>query len=139
VTDGYSGVELSASPPNIIGVHAGRTSGSGNLDIDFLLFVPADDRLALVTWGANTGPDTYVLDSAASRAYGTLSGAVSSELPYAVAGGPPMVSVDGAVNRVWFIRDVGATNLGSDAITGSRVITPYYWPRYLGVARPVAS
>lgn len=137
VTDGYSGEELAAGGMTV-GVSAARVSGSGNLDVDLLLFVPADDRLAMVTWSLFSGPTTFVLDSARAMAYALGStGQIRSEPPMSVIGSPPMVS-PGVTNRIVFVPDVSVTNTTSDDITDTVVVAPYYWPRYLHV-RPVST
>lgn len=135
-TDGYSGVELSVSTAQIE-IRAARPSGSGNVDIDFLIFVPADDRLALVTWGLTGGPDTFVLDSSIPAAYATAAGAVYNDPPFTIVGGVPMVSPS-ATNRIYFINNVNSTDAATDGKTLTNAITPSYYPRYLAV-RPLAS
>ncbi|MEU4640823.1 hypothetical protein [Micromonospora sp. NPDC023814] len=139
VTDGYSGVTLSTQSPGFH-VYVGRSSGAGTLDIDHLLLVPADDRLCLISWPADSGLTALVLDSARTMAYAVGSGGEvrrpAQQVP--IVGAPPMVS-PGVANRIVFVQDTGA--LQSDAanrLTSTTVITPYYWPRYLYV-RPVAS
>lgn len=129
VDDGYSRSALSVRGYSLQ-LDAGRTSGSGNLDIDALLFVPADDRLAIIKWPIN--PSTSVIiDSTRDMVYTTgASGEVrSTEFPQ-IVGGLPMVSPN-QTNRIYFVRDVGSTSSGGDDKTGTVAITPYYWPRYL--------
>ena len=135
ITDGYSSVPLPVKGLNVY-VRAQRTSGSGNVDFDVLLFVPADDRLALVTWGLNSGPDTFVLDSATPAAYALGGSDVRNEPPMSIVGDAPMIS-PGVTNRIVFIRNVNTNDTASDDKTGTHSITPYYWPRYLYI-RPVA-
>jgi len=132
VVDGQSGVEIPAQGVGLA-VFASRVSGSGNLDLDHLLFVPADDRLVLAKWANTSGASTYVLDSARSMAY-TLgpSGEVWSSGGAELTGGPPMVS-PGVTNRVTWVADVGRTSDG-DVITTRITATPYYWPRFLYAA-----
>ncbi|MBM0277805.1 hypothetical protein [Micromonospora tarensis] len=137
VTDGYSGSTLAVTG-SALSVWAARSSGSGNLDTDALLFVPADDRYCQVQWAQWTGPTSLVLDSSANAAYGVgASGELAPTELMELAGLPPMVT-PGQAARVVFVQDVGSTSSGGDSRTGSTRITPYYWPRYLHV-RPVAS
>jgi hypothetical protein len=49
VTDGPSGVELPATG-TFLALYARRNSGSGSLDMDVFLFVPADDRFEIIKW-----------------------------------------------------------------------------------------
>jgi len=132
VTDGYSGTELSARGQTLY-IQAGRPSGSGNLDLDVLLFVPADDRFCVVKWSGFSGPTSWTLDSARASVYGVgASGEVYPNQLAPVLGLPPLVS-PGVTNRVFFVRDTGSGASGGDVKTGTVVVTPYYWPRYLYV------
>ena len=136
--DGLSGVPVAVNGL-AAWLYVGRPTGTGSFDFDVAMFVPADDRLAMVKWpeSASSSETAYVVDPVAGQAYGVgSSGQVRSALTESV-GGLPMVS-PGVVNRVWFMRDVGLTHYLGDEITASVQVTPYYWPRYLYV-RPVAS
>lgn len=136
-TDGYSGTPLAVRGQTLL-LEAARLLGTGNLDIDALAFVPADDRLCLIKWSAFSGPIHFVVDSAADRVYGVgASGEVRASELVEVAGGYPMVS-PGVTNRLHWIWDVGSTSAPGAGLTISVDVNPYYWPRYLYV-RPVAS
>lgn len=137
VYDLLSGTELPAVAANFSILASRGAGGSGNLDLDFLLFVPADDCLALVTWGRSGGPDTYVLDSSIPAAYSMLSGAVYSDPPMSIVGGVPMVSPN-VTNRVYFVRNVNTTDTTTDSKASTNAVTASYFPRYLAV-RPLAS
>ncbi|MDP9145667.1 MAG: hypothetical protein M3N43_13425 [Actinomycetota bacterium] len=134
--DGYSRTALAVKGYSLQ-IDAGRTSGSGNLDFDCLLFVPADDRFAVVKWPINPST-TVIVDSTRDMVYalGTVGEVRSTEFPQ-ITGGLPMVS-PGQTNRITFIRDVGSTASGGDDKTGSTAVTSYYWPRYL-YARPAST
>lgn len=136
VHDGYSGVELSVKG-RYIEVRAERTSGSSSLDIDYLLFVPADDQLALIDWGdALSTTDEFVIDGTHEMIYTqSTSDEVYGSLPSVLAGGFPMVTPN-VTNRVYFIRRTGrgATVTKSE----TTVIVAAYWPRYLTV-RPAST
>ncbi len=142
VSDGPDGVELPVDGM-YVAVDAARLSGSAALDIDCLLFVPADDRTLLITWPPSGTPVTLTYDADRNQVYAEAStGAVVGKAGSSIDGLPPLVS-PGVTNRVYFLRDVGQTSsTGSattgDDITASTVISPYYWPKYLSV-RPVAS
>lgn len=132
VSDGLSGVELPAGGWSQLRIQAGRTAGSGNLDIDCIILVPADDRLDLVQWPAYGGPTALVLDATRNWAYALgSSGEVRGNDLGKIAGGAPMVS-PGVTNRIWFVRNVGGA-VNSDNLTRTTAVTPYYWPRYLHI------
>ncbi|MGA4726297.1 hypothetical protein ACPB67_02655 [Micromonospora taraxaci] len=137
VTDGYSNSPLPVTG-TALSLYAARTSGSGTIDIDALLLVPADDRYCQVQWSGISGPTAFVLDSGATAVYGAgASGELAPTDLMQLSGLPPMVT-PGQASRIVFARDVGTTSSGGDDKTGSTRITPYYWPRYLHV-RPVSS
>lgn len=144
VYDGASGVELSAEG-NFLFVQAQRVSGAGSLDIDVLLFVPADDRLELIKWPEvqNFSTDSFVAEGGARPAAYCLntSGQVSSTELIEIAGGGMMIT-PGRVNRLFFVRDVGtgtAQTGAGDSVTATNVLTLSYFPRYLGGFRPVTT
>lgn len=122
-------------------LEAARVAGTDTLDIDYFLFVPADDRLCIVAWSP-TGPpgaaDNLVLDSFNEIAYGYLASTgelCSTGIPY-IVGGPPMLT-PGVTNRVFHINEVQpATAETTWPTTWS--FQPYWWPRFLFVA-PVGS
>ncbi|WP_346536938.1 hypothetical protein [Micromonospora sp. DPT] len=128
-TDGLSGTPL---PVGGMGVTllAARTSGSGTLDLDVIVFLPADDRMCLVKWPDYNTETAYVVDPVAGQAYGVgSSGEVRSALLELIGLAPQVTP--GVANRIWMIRDVGSTWSEGDDVTASVQVTPYYWPRYL--------
>ncbi|MFE7869770.1 carbohydrate binding domain-containing protein [Micromonospora humida] len=135
-TDGLSGAAL---PVQGVGVYiqAARVSGSGNLDLDTVMLIPADDRLATVRWPEFGSPTSYVVDSSATAVYATGSAGEVRPAIAELAALMPMVS-PGITNRVYLMRDVGSEYSDGDDATGYVRVTPYYWPRYLYV-RPVTS
>lgn len=136
VHDGYSNNEK-VIKGRYIEVRAERTSGSSTLDIDYLLFVPADDSLALIDWGdAMFTNDEFVVDGTHDMVFTQdNTGALYSSRPAAVAGGFPMAS-PGVTNRIFWIRRTGR---GATATkTETTAITVTYWPRYL-VVRPAST
>jgi hypothetical protein len=141
VYDGLTGVEIPASGA-YVSVSAKRGAGTGNLDMDCLLFMPADDRLELVKWPASAGgTDIFVLEGGPRPgAYQTTSGGnLISNQPIEIAGGGLMLT-PGRTNRLFFARDLGtgvAAAGTSDDLTASTTITPFYYPRYLAPVRPV--
>lgn len=147
VVDSYSGVELAVAHGAIL-IFAERLAASGVADWDHLLFVPADDRLAIINWQCDDGgtdplapkPNAVTVDGTRDTIYWGNAGQVWSRPPSQISGGLPMVS-PGAVNRIYWIPSVGIGTTAGGAIsgvTGSTTISPSYYPRYLSVA-PAAS
>jgi len=137
VVDGYSGTALSVRGVELR-IEAARPAGSGNLDIDAVILVPADDRFALIKWSEFSGPTAFIVDPAKPQVYAVgASGEVRTTQFAELTGLLPYIS-PGVTNRVYFVLDVGTTNV-TDTKTNTVDITPYYWPRYLGVARPVST
>lgn len=138
IYDGYSNVEQVVSGVNAE-FWAGRNSGSGNLDIDYFLYAPADDQVCLVKWAStNTANYSAILDGVNEMAYllddtNSVVNLGSNEL----VGGFPLLS-PAQTNRIVFVRDIGSTAGATDAVTGTSSITLSYWPRYLYV-RPAAT
>lgn len=143
VHDGYSGTELAVDPaPFQLKIR--RASGTNTIDIDHLLFVPADDRMLLIRWPnikAAAAADVAVVDGSHEQVVmlWTSGGTrIANSRPVELSGGFPMVS-PGVANRVYLVRSIGIPGQSdSDAITGTTSITPSYYPRYLYV-RPVTT
>src|SRR5581483_10468247 len=115
-----------------------NAGGTGMIDFDHLLFIPADDHLAIVAWPINfVVPDTVTIDGAVGAIYGLTSGAIAAMPQTSMVGSFPMLS-PGQTNRICFVRDAGYTSSATDAITGSTAITVSYWPRYLSI-RPATT
>jgi hypothetical protein len=138
----------------LLRVWAGRTRGSGSLDIDAMILIPADGnrflacRNIITDLGEVYTGHTIVWDGNQDAIYTheTSTGRVQSALGYPSVGGIPWV-VPGHTNYLWYM--VNAThytvsNITSsfvypaDSITASVVLTATYFPRYLYV-RPSAS
>ena len=138
VGDGPSGSAI-AVRGIAVEVAARRVSGSGNLDFDVLLFVPADDQLAFIRWPtADAAVDNYTVDAGAGIIY-PLEGTTeirSVASGVAFLGQLPLVS-PGVTNRVVWMLNAGPANQADD-IADTTVIDPYYWPRYLFM-RPVST
>jgi hypothetical protein len=140
VYDGLSGVEI----PAVGGYFAvsARRVGTGNFDMDCLLFMPADDRMEFVKWPASVGgTDICVLEGGPRpAAYITTSGGnLQSPQPIEIVGGGLMLT-PGRTNRLFFARDLGtgvAAAGTDDSLSASTTITPSYYPRYVGGFRPV--
>lgn len=144
VFDGKSGVELSTEG-SFISLFARRNSGSGNLDMDHLLFMPADDRQMSVKWPTVQAfsTDTFVVaggDETAAYCL-TASNTLRSVEPIEITGKGLMLA-PGRTNRIYMIRDVAtgtAAAGGGDVLTATHNITTSYFPRYLSPVRPAAT
>ena len=128
VGDGYSDTPLPVGGVDL-GFWAQRDTGTSTLDIDYLLFVPADDRLMIVDWtsGSLGATDRVVIDGPRQVAYSLgVFDEVRSMGPHALLGGFLAVS-PGVTNRVYLLRTVDADADDRTAIT---TLTYAYWPRY---------
>lgn len=112
-------------------------SGSGNLGIDYLLFMPADDRMGIVSEGTGVAGADTVLDANANAIWTrTSGGAVASvDAQSAMVGGFPALTPN-VTNRVTF-RPLPTTST-SPYISTTVAVTVTYHPRYLFV-RPSAT
>lgn len=136
VFDGGSGAALQVAGV-ALSVQAFRTSGSGNLLWDYFLFVPADDTLALVTWGT-TGPTTMVMDGYSRSIYGLNSSGQLADITGTAVEGDFLALSPGVINRLVFINDVTPDNTTEDTNSGTQTLTCSYWPQYLYVAGPTS-
>jgi hypothetical protein len=138
VYDGLSGVELPARG-GVFTVAAQRTSGSGNVDFDALVFMPACDRFALVSWPTSSGPTLAVVDGVAEAVYNLgVDGAVYPREMSALAGMFPYLTPN-QDNRICILLNAGGNAAtASDDITATFEVTPSYYPRYLYV-RPAST
>ena len=132
--------------PSITGpllVRAGRVSGSGSLDIDYVVFVPADECFGTWTYSSNVTSATHlsVVDAVSDSFYtatalsGATPGRLSHGFPVAITGRLPRVMPGN--NRLVIVESSefpGAAN----AITTSITATIRYWPRYL-LTRPLTT
>jgi hypothetical protein len=137
VTDGPSGTELSVAGV-YLEVQAERTSGTSNLDIDYLLLAPADDSLMTVKWGTTTGANFYTVDCAQQVTYQTLtSGAVHGINLAQVQGNYRLMASPGVNNRLYFVRQI-RQGAATDTIGGTNDLDVSYFPRYLYI-RPAST
>lgn len=142
ITDGFSGTLLPAKGMGL-SLNIARVAGSGSIDIDGLLFVPADDQLAIVKWPSRAGPTNMIVDAAHQMVYGMDTGTVGvhNSEPVPIVGSLPYIT-PGVTNRIVILRDVspgaGDSSTGGDVKTATMSITPYFWPRYL-IVRPATT
>jgi hypothetical protein len=141
-----SGAELAVEGV-FLSYQAQRVSGSGSLDTDVLLFVPADDGLTFVKWPTVQAfsTDTFTLLGGERPAAYCLntSGQISSTEPIEISGGGTFIT-PGRANRVFFFRDLGtgtatAASSAGDSVTATTVVTPSYFPRYVTQVKPAAT
>ncbi len=142
VERGRSGVEL-ATEGVFLAVDAGRTSGAGTLDVDYLLFLPIDDRCMYVNWPENATVTDFVVrggEEPAVYARNASAQLTSTQAPE-IAGNGLMIT-PGVTNRVFFHRDIGITTAATgsgDSVTATTTLTPSYYPRYVGGFRPATT
>lgn len=142
VERGMSGVAL-ATEGVYLALDAGRTSGSGTLDVDYLMLLPIDDKAMFVDWPENATVTDFVLEGGpAPSAYArNASAQITSTQAVQIAGTGLMIT-PGVTNRIFFHRDVGtgtaATGSG-DSVTATTTLTPSYYPRYVGGFRPATT
>jgi hypothetical protein len=130
-----SGVELVVSDTAYFALKAERTSGSGTIDFDFLMLVPADDRTAVVKWTDPTG-STWLLDGRDNNPYHLdASDRVISVAAPSVSGGVPMLSPN-QTNRIVMLRETRSEGIWS--LTTVSPVSVSYMPRYLTV-RPAST
>lgn len=128
VFDGPSGQMLDVAQYEIQ-IHAQRVSGTGNVDFDFFLAVPADDQFAAIKVGNDSAGSGYVLDSYNDMVYAHLTGSVDASADISVAGMLPTLR-PGVTNRVYVITGDGFSTLLHPDLTVT------YWPRFLLVGPP---
>jgi hypothetical protein len=122
-----------AARGNVFTISAQRTSGSGNLDFDVLLFIPYEDKPCVAYWPTSSGPTYAVVDGVRMQAYNLgASGEIYPREPIKVTGQFPYLS-PGVDNRVYVLLNGGG--LVSDTKTDTVDVTVEYYPRYRHVWR----
>lgn len=143
VDKGISGVEV-ATEGIYLRFDTGRVSGSGTtLDIDYLMFLPADDKVELIMWPGTASVNDFIVEGGPSPAVyaRNASAQITSTEAVQIAGTGLMIT-PGRTNRIFFHRDVGtgtSVNGSGDSVTATTAIYPSYYPRYLGAFRPTAT
>lgn len=136
-TNFRDGVEVAVSDVFFLAVLAGRTAGSGTLDSDLLLLVPADDRFSRLTWvEAVPDADRWWLDADTNWAHArNSSDRIVTSQPPEPRGGLPMLTPN-QTNRLFMLYEVGEGK--AHAIATTTTVSVAYFPRYLSV-RPATT
>jgi len=141
---GYAATDYRIEDQDALVVSAQRVSGSGSLDIDYLIFVPADEYFG--SWSAfanvSSAGRLAVIDGPNDCAYiataltlGTPGRVRSSNI--AITGRLPHVRP--CDNRLVIVEaNKGGSAPTSNLLTTSVTMNCRYWPRYLH-ARPASS
>lgn len=136
---GFSGVELRAKLA-WVGLYAQRVAGSGNLDIDYLYFVPADDQTLIVKFPSTD--TTYAIDGTTDgggAVYGSSLALdevfTSASMAQVIGGGGFPEVIPGVTNRIHWLRNIDP-NGTTDAVGDTTVLKVYYWPRWREAIRP---
>lgn len=116
---------------------AQRVSGSGQLIVDYFIFMPADDRLSFISWGGSS-PTTFVYDGYVKGIYGLDGFGQITDIQNAYFKGDVPMIYPGVTNRICYINDVTTNPPVSDGVASTVTINVTYWPRYLYV-RPVST
>lgn len=139
---GLSGVEV-ATEGIFLNLQAERVTGGGTLDIDYLMFLPADDRQELIEWPESATVTDFIVSGGPSPSVyaRNASAQIVSTQSVGIAGGGLMITPN-RTNRVFFHRDIGkGTSItgSGDSVTATTTLTPSYFPRYLFPLRPVST
>jgi hypothetical protein len=107
-------------------------TGTGNLGVDYLLFMPADDRMGIVSEGTGVAGSDTVVESNASTVWTRTSGGAVASVDYqsALVGGFPALSPN-VTNRICF-RPLPTTSTTPN-ISPTVAVTVAYHPCYLFV------
>lgn len=140
VSASLSGVAAKVLLP-FVGLYAGRTSGTGVLDIDCLYFMPADEPTTLIARFPVTDT-TYAIDGttdAGGNCYAattTLDEIIATVGPVEMVGGGgfPELIPGSQVNRLHILRNVDSAG-SVDGITNTTTLRGYYQPRWLAATR----
>lgn len=134
VTNFRDGVQVAVTDTYYLEFQAARTSGSGTLDIDYLILVPADDRFGIVKW-MEAGPDRWWLDAHDNTVHArNSSDHIATSSPPRLAGGLPMLAPN-QTNRVYMVYEIAS---GLTTTLTTITVTISYFPRYLAI-RPSAT
>lgn len=139
---GY-GAEGAATVPEGLHFYAQRVSGSGTLDWDQLLLIPADERMVQWQQGLNVGTSLDTLVDGVRDVVAVLDPS-TGPLHASPWLWPSLITASGSwptlapnrTNRVFFLQAAAIGGVMTRGHTSS--MTVYYWPRYLHV-RPAST
>lgn len=137
--------EAPVAPPTLL-MYAQRVSGTGTLDWDAFLLVPADEGLLL--WGGiESSSFDFVIDGESSTFYavepggdiwaGTADHNGLYNNQYRSVGAAPLLR-PGVTNRLYWIVATASSGIGH-AKASTSALTVSYVPRYLHVSRPTST
>lgn len=145
VMDGFSGSDAPLPGEITATIAAARVSGSGNLDVTYLIFIPADDQLTIVGRPSSPlGPDLRATWDGPRRSYYTVAVSTGklASASASFAGTAQLNVTPGMTNRLFVLGNVapGADIGGGPWLGGgtSEVLTLSCWPRYL-LVRPATT
>jgi hypothetical protein len=138
IYDGISGVELAVDNTSVtVQLNAQRVSGSGSLDIDYLLFVPADDAYCVVDWANETSSTlTAHVDGNSETVWAATAAGNLASFPVSTLAGRFMRLSPAVAQRLYFIPVIGQAT--TETIGFTYTVSAYYYPRYL-VVRPATT
>lgn len=131
---GFSGTIMKAFT-SWWGLYVQRVSGTGQLDIDFVFFMPADEPTTVMVKFPVT--DTRYVFDGTHESGGLVYGSTTAldevtniaKPPEIIAGGGFPELIPGQTNRIFFLRNVDP-NGSLDALTNTTTLRAYYWPRW---------
>lgn len=140
MTHGFSGVDTKALVA-FVGIYAQRVGGTGQLDIDYLYFVPADDQTLIIDWPATDVQ--YAIDGTTDSGgavygfpYPAMDEVLTVNTPAKITGGGGFPEVTpGVTNRVYWLRNIDPTGV-TDGVTNTTTIRAFIWPRFREAIRP---
>jgi hypothetical protein len=140
VSHGYAGGADLKVLLGFVGLYVARTAGSGSVAVDWLYFMPADDRTLISRFPATDV--TYAIDGTTREGGSVYSINTALDTVQTIASPPQIVGgggfpelIPGLTNRVHFLRHVDPTGT-VDARTDTTTIQCYYWPRWREAVRP---
>jgi hypothetical protein len=139
VTHGPSGRQIAARGI-AVDVDVERASGTSTIDLDYLVFVPADEQLVIVDAGTDAIGHGYTVDSWQDMLYAWVIAegveAIDHTNDLIPLGALPRLHPAPAVNRLCMVRAVLASQ--QNVVSATFRCDGVYWPQYLST-RPVSS
>jgi hypothetical protein len=131
IVDGHSNTALAVESIEL-DIQAQRVSGTGNLDMDAIIAIPADEELSITDFGTAAAGQLPTFDGPNDVVYyQTAAGAIALVATLAKRTGDIAIVQPNQVNRYHIID-----NLAAHSITGTIAVVWAYWPRFLDPVRP---